>query len=878
MIMTSDAQELVAIIHPQGHMTLDWEASDEEYSEASQEFQQKLYRNDQDGQDWLLLLGFSDKKLHLSGSLSYLRDIASTFTHQLTQIADLENQREHVTVPLPEHALQRWLSTVPLCVGSEYISATFLKHIWEQLQMRFQQVLTQYDGTVTELIHSYQPDMHIAGRVFFHLVEHSKGDAPFAFLATYASHASGESAARHVPLKHALQEYAQHNDQLLELLSTVYRASAKSTLLPDLIETGEIFHPLGWQPEKAFRFLKEIPLYEASGIICRIPDWWTPKSTEFGVNISLGDKQPAMVGMNAIMQCSVQLEIGGVPITAEEVRALLNETEGLALIKNKWVAVDHAKLQASLEAYEKARSLIKDGMSVREALALHTNIDNSDTEQTIHHGLSFGDWLEDVACKLRDPELITDTPPTDQFHATLRPYQQAGLNWLAFLDALGFGACLADDMGLGKTLQLLAFLSILQKRSVQSLLIVPASLIANWQREIEKFYPSLDYYIAHPGYGHTGLPDKFELVITTYGMVQRDEEIQQHQWEYIILDEAQAIKNPGTRQTQAVKKLHAKNRIILTGTPVENRLGDVWSLFDFVNPGLLGNQREFKAFAKTLKDQPDRHGTLRQVIQPFILRRLKTDKSIIDDLPDKIEMKVFSGLSKQQTVLYHDLLKQLEDILENSEGIQRRGLILSSLTKFKQLCNHPDQYVGSGKFSAEHSGKFQRLTEIAQNIRDKREKMLIFTQFKEMTAPLDSLLAEVFGHKGLILHGSVAVKQRKKLVEQFQDTKDYIPYMVLSLKAGGVGLNLTSANHVVHFDRWWNPAIENQATDRAFRIGQKKNVVVHKFITEGTIEEKIDLMIEEKMKMANDIIKAGDESWITEMWTEDLKNMFRLSL
>jgi non-specific serine/threonine protein kinase len=369
-----------------------------------------------------------------------------------------------------------------------------------------------------------------------------------------------------------------------------------------------------------------------------------------------------------------------------------------------------------------------------------------------------------------------------------------------------------------------------------------------------------------------------DLVITTYAMVQRYDLLQRFKWDYVILDEAQAIKNPGTKQTRAVKKLHAANRIILTGTPVENRLADLWSLFDFLNPGLLGNLTEFKAFAKTLKDHSAGYGRLRTVINPYILRRLKTDKSIISDLPEKVEMKTFASLSKKQTVLYHNLVDDIQEILQTREGMQRRGLILSSLLKFKQLCNHPDQFLGTGEFDEKHSGKFARLREICETVLEKREKMLVFTQFREITTALHDFLASIFGREGCVLHGSVPVKKRQALVDAFQTRESYIPFMVLSLKAGGVGLNLTEANHVVHFDRWWNPAVENQATDRAFRIGQQRNVIVHKFITQGTIEEKIDNLLEAKARLSDEVIASGGENWITELENDQLMELFRLGL
>jgi len=315
----------------------------------------------------------------------------------------------------------------------------------------------------------------------------------------------------------------------------------------------------------------------------------------------------------------------------------------------------------------------------------------------------------------------------------------------------------------------------------------------------------------------------------------------------------------------------------MTGTPIENRLTDLWSLFDFLNPGLLGNPKEFKQFSKSLKDDNSGYSRLRKLISPYILRRLKTDKSVISDLPEKVEMKTYAPLSKKQVLLYKNIVEEIKQTIAETEGIQRKGLILSSLMKFKQICNHPDQYLGTGGFEEKESGKFLRLREICETIYDKREKVLIFTQFKEMTEPLCDFLESIFKRKGLILHGSVAVSKRKKIIEQFQ-SQSYIPFMVLSLKAGGVGLNLTEANHVIHFDRWWNPAVENQATDRVFRIGQKKNVIVHKFLTKGTVEERIDMMLEEKSRLSQDVIAGTGGSWITEMKDDELVDLFRLTL
>jgi non-specific serine/threonine protein kinase len=577
-------------------------------------------------------------------------------------------------------------------------------------------------------------------------------------------------------------------------------------------------------------------------------------------------------------------------IPEEEARRLLMKSEGLAWIKNRWVAVDPEKLKQTLDAYEKSRDMLATGeFSFRDAMRIQLNPRSAShiADQSQDFELANGTWLDTVLKKLRNPELIDVTQTGKMLKADLRPYQQKGVNWLCFLHSLRLGICLADDMGLGKTVQVIALLTIIkcQETGLPSLLVVPASLISNWENELGRFAPGLLFSIAHPSAppgrkiettNHDSLTG-IDLIITTYSLVQRYEWLHEREWNYIILDEAQAIKNPGTKQTRSIKRLKARNRIAMTGTPVENRLSDLWSLFDFINPGLLGSAEEFRRLASELHQSPDGYSRLRRIISPYILRRLKTDKSVISDLPEKIEMKTYAPLSRKQLLLYKEMVRELRETIERTEGMQRKGLILSSLMKFKQLCNHPDQYLGTGGYDEEESGKFSRLRELCETILQKREKVLVFTQFREITEPLKAFLDGVFGRAGLVLHGGTAVAKRKDLIDTFQSTT-YVPFMVLSLKAGGLGLNLTAANHVIHFDRWWNPAAENQATDRAFRIGQKKNVVVHKFITEGTIEEKIDRMIEGKIRLAQEVIQSGGEEWITEMNNDQLIELFSLSV
>jgi len=884
-------QELISVILPSGLIQLEWTSTKENVNKSTQILQKEIFKRFQDNFDaCLLFLGFCDKSVELSPSLTFLKDLSELFTQKLSHTPDLESVRDNIMIPIDTNEILSLLRKAPFMAGFEYLNGEMIKGLWIRLNTRFQKEIQSYQGTIEDFVHHYSPDIHLVGRVYFHLVENKNNDVlPFAFLATYSTHLNKQGGSKHLPLKHALEEYGDDEQRLLDLLAAVHLASKNSSLVGGILDSGEIFHPLAWSPQEALQFLKEVALYESYGILCRIPNWWTAGKASLKVNIAIGHTAPSYLGMDALLQFDAQLLLGDTVISEEDIRKVLAESDGLAFIKGKWIEVDRQKLNQGLEAFEQAQRAQQQGLTLKEAMRMHMGMKGAfgDISDQGLLEISNGDWLNATIEKLRRPDIIQSIRPDKKFKAALRPYQQNGLNWLYFLHSLQFGACLADDMGLGKTVQILAFLMVLKnkKHTGTNLLIVPASLLSNWQNEIDRFAPSLKFLIAHPGLNpasteilkQNSFHEGYDLVITTYGLIQKHDALKTTQWYYAILDEAQAIKNPGTKQTKSVKQLKSYNRIILTGTPIENRLSDLWSLYDFINPGLLGNAREFSNYAKGLNHQPKQYARLKNVITPYLLRRLKTDKSIISDLPDKIEMKTYSQLSKKQVILYRTLLEDIREALEASDGIQRKGVILSSLMKFKQICNHPGQYLDNKDYTEQDSGKFTRLREICETIFEKREKVLIFTQFKEITAPLHDFLKTIFQRDGLILHGSIATARRKKLIEQFQ-SKAYVPFFILSIKAGGVGLNLTEANHVIHFDRWWNPAVENQATDRAFRIGQKKKVVVHKFITKGTIEEKIDAMLEEKSTLSENVIQPSKENWITEMGNKELIDLFKLNL
>lgn len=832
-------------------------------------------------------LGFLTKQPWMTPSVEYLYRLSALLIRRLSASPELELVREAVEAPLTDEEAAALIDALPFVNGGEFVNEEWLRKLWEALLSCFREEIKVYDGTAAAYFAEQNAGIHIAGRVFFHLVESREEEYPFAFMATYSTKPVKSKKAIHTPLKNALLEFKNDQKKLLSLLSAVAKAADQSSFIAGLMESGELFQPIRLTSDEAYIFLKEIPLYEAAGIMCRVPDWWRKNTNAVRLSLSVGEKKRSSVGLEAMVDFSPALLIDGEELTQEQLKEFLQMAEGLVQYKGKWVEINRKKLEAALAALTRAKEAAEDGeLSLAEAMRLELTLTEENDEQAaeVEVSVSNGKWLKKIREMLTNPAAIAPIPLEPTVHAILRGYQEEGYRWLNLMSELGFGACLADDMGLGKTVQVIAWLEHYRVQSGgRALLVVPASLIGNWQKEIEKFAPGLSYCVLHKSAEKGGKEVREAdtaapfLTVTTYGMVSRLETLRDTHWDILVLDEAQAIKNAGTKQSKSVKAIPSGIRIAMTGTPIENNLGDLWSLFDFLNQGLLGSAKDFSSLVKRIGEEPSGYLPLKKMVNPFILRRLKTDRSIISDLPDKVEIREYAGLSKKQIVLYKKLVKELEEKLrkEDSDGIARKGLVLAAIMKFKQICNHPDQYLGMDEFKKESSGKFECLEQICGTIYEKRERVLVFTQFKEMTEPLADFLETIFHRRGLVLHGGTPVKERSRLVEEFNG-EAYVPYMVLSLKAGGVGLNLTAANHVVHFDRWWNPAVENQATDRVFRIGQKKNVFVHKFVTQGTIEEKIDAMIEEKQKLAGDILGSAGEQWITELGNDQLMELFRL--
>ncbi len=836
-------------------------------------------------------------------SFSYWRDFACRYLTQLCRMPEFVGKPLPPIEPPFESELATMLLSAPPMQGGEYLNVEIFCDLWVDLDSWARKEIAASKDGVTAWLKKHAAMWHQVGRVCFHLAENKRDpELPFAFLATYAPSLSRGGRVQYRPLGKALQEYAGERNKkaLIKLLEPVYRASEKIEFVKEMVDSGDVFHPLAWTPGEAYRLLKNVPLLEESGLLVRLPDWWR-KRPRPRVAVTIGEKKQSHFGADAMLGFNVGIALGNRNLTEKEWRQIMASEDGLAYIKGQWIEVDREKLSEALEHWKQVEAdAAGEGISFNEGMRLLAGAPaDLDVDGSPGGGegewsfIGAGKWLSDVLSGLRNPDDLNSGGRSKDFRGTLRHYQEIGHNWLWFLSSLGLGACLADDMGLGKTIQVLSLLLALkeQKKSSAkpSLLVLPASLLANWKAEIRRFAPTLETSFIHPSETEktvlaamaekTGEDlAKTDLVLTTYGMLLRQKWLLDMEWRLVILDEAQAIKNPSVRQTKTVKQLKADARIALTGTPVENRLSDLWSLFDFLCPGLLGSAAKFKKFVKGLEvREDDRYAPLRNLVGPYVLRRLKTDKSIIADLPDKTEMKAFCGLAKKQAAMYAKSVEELAMALEGLDGMKRRGLVLAYLMRFKQICNHPSQFLGDGGYEPVDSGKFDRLRTICEEIVSRQEKTLVFTQFREMTEPIAAFLGEVFGREGLVLHGGTAVKKRRTLIDMFQK-EDGPPFFVLSLKAGGTGLNLTAASHVVHFDRWWNPAVENQATDRAFRIGQHRNVVVHKFICRGTIEEKIDTLIEEKASLADDILKAGAESMLTEMSNEKLLEVVALDI
>ena len=794
------------------------------------------------------------------------------------------------------------LSSVPPMEGGEYWTTEVLNGFFSRVESALAALVAKHGGDLLAATATLGPGWRDIGKVSLHLAENKgdkSGSRPFAFLATFVSRADAEGRAKHLPLSAALKAYAAKPAALARILAPLETAAKDDKFLLSLLESRRIFQPCALSVGEAYSFLKGIAGYEQAGLLVRTGRIWSKAPAKAKVSVSVGKAKGGTLNANALCDFSVDVTIDGEPLTEEELRMLANSRDGLVRIRGEWVEADHEKIQELLFRWQEAKRLMREGLTMAQALRM---LAGGDADSLASSG-------DDDSCEVRATgelkELLAGltTPGGVPSSATalpnglgdiLRPYQKDGVEYLRRTMAAGLGACLADDMGLGKTLQVLTLVDTWKERGeiapLPVLIVMPASLLANWKAEAARFTPDLRVGVLHPISNSnsklelsrslaTGNMEEylrqFDLVLTTYGQFTRMEKLRKLPFAAVIADEAQAIKNPGSGQSKALRSVVSPRRLALTGTPVENRMSDLWSIFDFINPGLLGSLKSFQNATAKSND----FSVVRKLTRPFILRRLKTDKSIIADLPDKTEIDVSTALSQKQALLYartvEELRKALEDVKGDGSTMKRKGLVLAYMLRFKQICDHPSLYLGTEAYKPEDSGKFVVLGERAAEVASRQEKMLVFTQYREMTEPLAEYLAGVFGREGLVLHGGTPVSKRGGLVKAFQDAGGP-PFFVLSVKAAGTGLNLTAANHVVHFDRWWNPAVENQASDRAYRIGQKRNVLIHKFVTPGTLEEKIDAMIKEKQALADSLFKDGGEKLVTEMSDDELMDLVKL--
>ena len=694
-------------------------------------------------------------------------------------------------------------------------------------------------------------------------------------------------------------EYWKTQKQKQAIYNKMFGTSAQKTLLLQLgyasrvLPLIEMFFQfqmsrelLPISTELAFQFLKEDAwALKASGYKIIIPSWWTAKG-RLRAKVKLqaksksnseGDSPNSYFDRSGLVQFNYKLAIGEHQVSAAEWEALIGSSSDLIFFRGEWVELDMKEMQKIQSLVEQANSQSDIG-TIKDLLIKAADDELYDVE--------LDDQIQKTLDQLTGKSKLIMLKAPSSLKATLRPYQLRGLSWMAFLEKIGLAPCLADDMGLGKTMQVISLL-LAQPGSCAALLVAPTSVIGNWEREVKKFAPTLKTMIHH-GATRSNQDqlakalNEVDIVITSFALCRKDQAIFQSQnWSRVIVDEAQNIKNPSAAQTKAICKLNASSRIALTGTPIENRLTDLWSIFHYLNPGYLGTKSYFKRafeFPVQRDNNPYRTKMLKGLVEPLILRRLKTDKNIIKDLPDKIEQKVYCQLTKEQAAIYQNIVDDVKAKMAQVETKQdERALVLSSLLRLKQTCNHPAQVLQDGsEFSIGRSMKLKRTVDLVTEIMAANESVLIFSQFTEICEQLEAFLRTKCAYNTFYLHGGTSRTKRESMIQEFQRNESPPAIFILSLKAGGVGITLTKANHVIHFDRWWNPAVENQATDRAYRIGQEKTVFAHKFVTTGTLEERIDQMIDDKQKVS-DMIVGNDESWLSKLDSKSFLDLIKLS-
>ena len=802
-------------------------------------------------------------------------------------------------VPAPEEAAAL-LEGMPPLYGGE-VSAGMLRGWFGGLEGALVEAAQREScATVEDWLCRLGEGWQQLGMLCFHLAENAGETAesqPFAFLATFIHKAGQDGKPRHAPLGLASQMCAGDSAALLALLQPLKAVAEKNAFLAELINSQAVYRPCGWNARQAYAFLESMPLLEEHGIETRIVNLWKtrPPRAELEVQLDVAaggdgsskpDRAPS-VNIHSLLRFVPQVVLGDRRLTEEELQELLACEDGLVRFRGEWVRLDKERLTRLLESWRQATRMAAGGIpllaGLRYLLGKRSDaLPNLPPQEDGMHtamGAQLALALSNLHFGQCEPVL------TPKLNDTLRAYQRDGVRFLLNVTEAGFGACLADDMGLGKTLQVIAWLSHLHAQGAldarAALIVAPASLITNWQEELQRFAPQLRVVVMHPyalsrqdaDYLRSNpawLLRRGHVALTTYGIATRAAELlSQTELPALVLDEAQAVKNADSQRTRSMLQLCSPRRVAITGTPVENSLGELRSLFEFLNPGLLGSEKEFNAMVQKLGTD---YAPLRRLVRPFMLRRLKSDPKLLPELPSKTEQPAYCLLTPEQAALYAREVANLQAVVNEPDPQTRLTLVLPILGRFKQICNHPAQYLGETYFDPEKSGKMQRLAHLARGIAAAGDACLVFTQYRSIIEPLHDFLAGIFGVPGLTLHGGTPIAERQELVARFQHPGGP-PFFILSLKAAGTGLNLTRARHVIHFDRWWNPAVENQASDRAYRIGQKNHVIIHPLICRGTIEENIHHMLTRKREMADALLSGGMERLLLHLSAEELMQM-----
>ncbi len=788
-----------------------------------------------------------------------------------------------------------WLEGMPPFEGVP-VSASMLRAWFEGLQPALCRAAAKDACSEEEWLSRLGEGWRQLGTLCFHLAENAgegAQEAPFAFLATFIHTVGQEGRPRHALLGLAPRLLAEDRPAFLSLLRPLRRAAEQSAFLAELINSQAVYRPCAWSARQAYDFLSAAPVLEACGIELRIVNLWKtlPPRVELEVKLDVAagkdakpDKAPSL-NIHSLLRFVPQVALGGLPLSEEELRELMAGEDGLVRFRGEWIRLDQEHLQKLMNSWRQAARMAAGGIPLMVGLRYLLGKRSSALPNLppVEEGVSLAasERLAAALSNLRLGALEPELPPA--LAATLRAYQREGVRFLLSVTEAGFGACLADDMGLGKTLQLIAWLCHLHGQGVldhgAALIIAPASLLGNWQEELARFAPQLSCVILHP-YALSAAdaalmqrrPEQLlsgaQVALTTYDMATRNAMLARCEFPALVLDEAQAIKNAASQRTQAIQRLGicSPRRVALTGTPVENGLGELRSLFEFLNPGLLGSEKDFSAMVREMGSD---YAPLRRLVRPFLLRRLKSDPALLPELPGKTEQPAWCLLTPEQARLYAREVENLQAVIHEPDPQTRLALVLPILGRFKQICNHPAQYTGEGFYDPALSGKMNRLGHLARQIAAAGDCCLVFTQYRSLIEPLHDFLMGIFGAPGLTLYGGTPLAERRRRVAAFRHAGGP-RFFVLSLKAAGTGLTLTRARHVIHFDRWWNPAVENQASDRAYRIGQTQPVLIHPLITRGTIEENIHHMLRRKTAMADALFAGGLEKMLLQLDAAEL--------